>query len=240
MSGVDRLAELRRGAKYDDDNDDDEERQSTLDKDTTAEGKSKTSGGGKKSSQGEADIEQHMARYDLIKRGLDVLSKNTQQVDKLRQKNIKAAHEKQRKAIMTELDSLMDQSKQHAQLIKKTLDDIKAENAAYAKQHKQSGSSAKVQMRANLYATHIRRFHTVMNDYNAAADSFKKELRARTRREIKIVDSTLGDEQVEAIVESGKAQDVIKQALISDNLQDVVRTIEERHLDILRLEQQVI
>ena len=79
-----------------------------------------------------------------------------------------------------------------------------------------------------------------MNDYNTAAHAFKKDLQKRTYREIKIVDSTISDEEIEKIVESGKANDVIKQALISDNLQDVVRVIEERHLDILKLEQQVL
>lgn len=33
---------------------------------------------------------------------------------------------------------------------------------------------------------------------------------------------------------------MIKQALISDNLQDVIKVIEERHLDILKLERQVL
>jgi t-SNARE complex subunit (syntaxin) len=63
---------------------------------------------------------------------------------------------------------------------------------------------------------------------------------ARTRREIKIVDSTLSDSAIDSIIESGKAQDVIKEALISDNLKNVVAVIEERHLDILKLEHQVL
>jgi t-SNARE complex subunit (syntaxin) len=101
-------------------------------------------------------------------------------------------------------------------------------------------NSAKEQMRNNLYQTHIRRFHTVMNDYNGAAHAFKKELQTRTRREIKIVDPTIDDEEVDKIIESGKATEVIKEALISDNVQDQIRLIEERHLDILKLEHQVL
>ena len=62
---------------------------------------------------------------------------------------------------------------------------------------------------------------------------------ARTRREIKIVDKDLKDSEIDKIIESGKAQDVIKEALISDNLKNVVQVIEERHLDILKLEHQV-
>jgi len=95
-------------------------------------------------------------------------------------------------------------------------------------------------MRSNLYQTHIRKFHAVMNEYNIAAHSFKQDLQARQRREIKIVDPVLGDDEVDKIIESGKAQDVIKEALISDNLKNVVHAIEERHLDILKLENQVL
>jgi len=121
--------------------------------------------------------------------------------------------------------------------IKKALDDIQNENKVYQKTHK---DSAKTQMRVNLYQTHIRRFHAVMNDYNAASHEFKQNLQDRTRRQLKIVDSKISDDEIERIVESGQANDVIKQALISENLQEVVRDIEERHLDILKLEQQVL
>lgn len=62
----------------------------------------------------------------------------------------------------------------------------------------------------------------------------------RTRREIKIVDKDLPDSEIDKIIESGKAQEVIRNALVSDNLKSVVAVIEERHLDILKLEHQVL
>lgn len=62
----------------------------------------------------------------------------------------------------------------------------------------------------------------------------------RTRRQLKIVDKDITDEEIEKIVESGRAQDVITEALICENLEDVVRDIEERHQGILKLEQQVL
>ena len=54
------------------------------------------------------------------------------------------------------------------------------------------------------------------------------------------MDKDLGDDEIDKIIESGKAQDVIKEALISDNLKNVVQDIEARHLDILKLEHQVL
>lgn len=47
---------------------------------------------------------------------------------------------------------------------------------------------------------------------------------------IAIVDEKLTEEQLDNLVESGQAQDVIKQALISENLLDAVAEVEERHM----------
>lgn len=211
MAGIDRLRELRGG---EDDTDFDDV----------------SSGGG-------AEIASHMAKYEPIKRALATIEANVGQVNALKAKNKTTANERARKEVMNQLEKIMSSTSANGAAIKKQLDVIKVENAAYAEKQ---GESAKSQMRNNLYQTHIRKFHSVMNDYNSAAHAFKQDLQARTRREIKIVDKNLDDRQIDAIIESGKAQDVIKEALISDNLRNVVQTIEERHLDILKLERQVL
>lgn len=212
MSGIDRLKELRGTADDDDD-----------------EGSGVTAGG--------AEIAEHMRRYDPIKESLEIIQNNVAELNKLKAKSRTTANDRDRKAVMAQLDKIMESTNKNGTKIKKTLDDIKNENNAYTKE---KGESAKSQMRTNLYQTHIRRFHSVMNDYNSAAHGFKKELQTRTRREIKIVDPNIEEEEVDKIIESGKAQDVIKEALISDNVADQIRLIEERHLDILKLEHQVL
>jgi len=213
MAGIDRLRELRGDDNVEDDDD------------------NVSSGGGG------AEIAAHMARYDPIKKSLATIESNVVEVNNLKAKNKTTATEKQRKAVMADLEKIMDSTSKNGTLIKKTLDEIKKENNVYKAKDKES---AKSQMRENLYQTHIRKFHSIMNDYNTAAHGFKQDLQARTRREIKIVDSSLSDSAIDSIIESGKAQDVIKEALISDNLKNVVAVIEERHLDILKLEHQVL
>ena len=49
----------------------------------------------------------------------------------------------------------------------------------------------------------------------------------------------MSDEKVQEIIDSGKSAEIVQQALVSDNLQDTVRMIEERHDEILKLERQV-
>jgi t-SNARE complex subunit (syntaxin) len=186
---------------------------------------------------GNQEIAEHMKLYEPIKRGLELIRTNIDKIEKLKDKDKTVANEKGRKEIMDSLDQIMSETTRTGREIKNALDAIKVQDAAYAKQNK---DSAKNQMRVNLYQTHIRRFHTDMNDYNAASHEFKQSLQERTRRQLKIVDSKISDEDIEKIVASGQAEGVIKQVLISETLQDVVRDIEDRHLDILKLERQVL
>jgi len=223
MGDVDRLKELKLAAGADDKPTEEDEK--TKDKEKNLNSKQK------------AEIADHMKLYDIVKESLQVIKTNVGKIEKLREKDRKTANEKERKEIMSTLDKTMEETNQNGARIKKQLEFIKNENDKYAKEHK---DSAKHQMRTNLYQTHVRRFHQIMNDYNLVSNDFRQALQDRTRRQLKIVDKDITDDEVEKIVESGKAQEVIKQALMSDDLDDVVRDIEERHQDILKLERQVL
>jgi t-SNARE complex subunit (syntaxin) len=191
----------------------------------------------KKGGSGNQEIADHMKLYEPIKQGLELIRANVDKIGGLKDKEKTISSEKTRKEIMDALDHIMSETTKTGRDIKNALDAIKVQDALYAKQNK---DSAKNQMRVNLYQTHIRRFHQDMNEYNAASHEFKQSLQERTRRQLKIVDSKISDEEVEKIVASGHAEGVIQQVLVSENLQDVVRDIEDRHLDILKLERQVL
>lgn len=184
------------------------------------------------------ETKEHYKQYDFIKAGLEKIKENVAEIEVLKEIDRNIANETKRKQNMDKLDICMAKTNKIAQQCKKKLDDLKRQNAKYKAEHQDEYS--KTQMRNNLYQTYIRRFHQVMNEYNQAAHEFKQNLQDRTRRQLKIVDSSITDEEADRIVASGQANGVIKQALISENLEDVVRDIEERHMDILKLEQQVL
>lgn len=184
------------------------------------------------------DTQEHYKQYDMIKQGLERIKANVAEIERLKEVDRNIANEAKRKENMTKLDNVMVRTNGIAQKMKQKLDVLKHENEEFKRAHK--GEVAKTQMRNNLYQTYVRRFHQVMNEYNTAAHEFKQNLQDRTRRQLKIVDASITDEEADRIVASGQANGVIKQALISENLEDVVRDIEERHMDILNLEQQVL
>ena len=53
------------------------------------------------------------------------------------------------------------------------------------------------------------------------------------------VDKKITAEQIDNILETGNAQEIIKGAIISQDLDDTVQAIEERHIEIMKLERQV-
>jgi len=180
------------------------------------------------------EIAMHMSLYEPIKADLATIQQNVIQIDKLKTEFNLVIDDKIAKQT---LEKLMNQSTALGHKIKRALEDIKKSNTDYQSKNK---DSAHFQMRSNLYQTNIRRFHQVMNDYKGVSHDFKQMLQLRTKRQLKIVDRDISDAAIDKIVESGRAQDVIRQALMTENLQAAVHEIEERHLDILKLEEQVL
>jgi t-SNARE complex subunit (syntaxin) len=184
-----------------------------------------------------ADINEYAKLYEPIKRNLEAITRNVEQIKQLKEKDKNIANEKSRKEIMDRLDKIMSETTRKAREIKNDLDDIDTRNKKYSEDHK---NTATAQARRNMYDAHMRRLNKIMTEYNTASHEFKHDLQERTRRQLKIVNTDITDDQIEKIVSSGQANGVIAQFLISENLQEVVRDIEERHLDILKLERQVL
>lgn len=119
--------------------------------------------------------------------------------------------------IVARYEKVVSQSTRQAKEVKKSLESIKKENSEWMQ--KNGSNSAKAQMRENLYQNHARKFQSAMDDFQKAVERFKTDMRERTKVEIKMIDASLTDDQVENIVDSGQAQQVMKQMIISDNLQ---------------------
>jgi len=133
---------------------------------------------------------------------------------------------------MTQVNDILGESNQLGASAKGQFDSIKAENASAT-----SRSATTAQIHANLFNQNLKKFQEVMKDFNDSSEEFKKSLQERTRRELKHVG--IKDEEVERVIESGNANEVLAQAITSENLDDLVLDIQNRHSDILKLEQQV-
>jgi len=236
---MDRLAEIRRGGggggrrgRGDDDDEDKPQKGSEIEMDEKKPASSKAGG----LSQ---SISGHMKQYDEIKEGLVKIRNATTAIERLKEKEQKSVNERERKENMAELDTIMTDVSNVAGRIKAKLDVIKADNDKFSSE-KVNQHSATTQMRANMYSTHVRRFHQEMQVYNQAANDFRTILKDRTRRQLPILIKDITPEKVEEIIDKGQAEEVISQALISEDLDNVIAQIEERHQGIMKLERQVL
>ena len=185
------------------------------------------------------DLAQHMATYDTIKQQLDTIAHNTETIKDITKKLKTTANEAIRKQIIIDKDEAITSTTQNGLQIKRTLDAIKQDNEALLASSPDVKNTAKMDMRINLYNTYLRKFDHVITDSNAAIVAFKSVLEQIEKRQIKVVLPDMSDEKVQEIIDSGKSAEVVQQALVSDNLQETVRMIEERHDEILKLERQV-
>lgn len=192
-------------------------------------------GGGSDDKDADA-MSAHVRQYDSIKEKLNDIRRNTSTIERLKDKERTTVNEAELREIMAMLDRVMENTTADGRLIKNKLDSIKADNDKYTKTNP---NSATLQMRLNLYHTHLRRLNQVMNGYNQASHDFKKALKDRTRRQLAYVDQNIPQEKLDEIIDSGHAEQVLSEVLISEELDDVVRDIENRHQGIIKLEQQV-
>lgn len=119
--------------------------------------------------------------------------------------------------IVSRYEKVVSGATRQAKDVKRALESIKKEDNEWTQ--KNGSNSAKAQMRDNLYQSHARKFQSAMDDFQKGVERFKTDMRERTKVEIKMIDASLSDEQVENIVDSGQAQQVMKQMIVSDNLQ---------------------
>ena len=185
------------------------------------------------------ELAQHMATYDTIKQQLDTIAHNTETIKDITKKLKTTANEAIRKQIIIDKDEAITSTTQNGIQIKRTLDAIKQENESMLASSPDVKNTAKMDMRINLYNTYLRKFDHVITESNAAIVAFKSVLEQIEKRQIKVVLPDMSDEKVQEIIDSGKSAEVVQQALVSDNLQETVRMIEERHDEILKLERQV-
>eukprot|EP00823_Brevimastigomonas_motovehiculus_P000679 TRINITY_DN1084_c0_g1_i1.p1 TRINITY_DN1084_c0_g1~~TRINITY_DN1084_c0_g1_i1.p1 ORF type:complete len:336 (+),score=130.56 TRINITY_DN1084_c0_g1_i1:168-1175(+) len=254
---MDRLKELKKKKKQQQKNEDEDtesgvemqeekkRKKSTADDDDESKEKDNNNKDNKdekeeKKTEEDDDIPKHMQQYNPIKEHFKEIVAATGKVEELRELDEKESADEKNQLTLKKLDALMAGTNKHATLAKKALDDIKKQNEAYAKDN--AKFPAKVQVRLNSYQVNVRKLHAVMTDYNNAIHAFKQHLRDRVRRRIKIVKDDIKDDQLDKMVENDQVnQNVMKEALEMDTseLQDLVAELEDRHMEILRLEQSI-
>jgi len=184
---------------------------------------------------GAGELTDQVKLYDPIKEISKTIRLSARRVRDSSDKLAKTPNEADRKVIMSQVNAIFTETNGNGAECKRRLDNIKTENEKFSKDNSGSATAA---ARVNLHRKHAQDFVDAMKDFTEASDSFKKGLQDTTRRQLKNVG--LKEEEVEKVVESGQAAQVLQNALISDDIEEIVEDIQSRHDEILKLERSVL
>jgi len=194
--------------------------------------------GGPPMSPTAGEFDELMAKFSSVKEALAVLNRSAETIDSLRDQDEQVTDEDKRKAINQQLETVLAETHKHVASSKTKLDDIKKENEELAKKEEYKNGS-RLEMRQNLYNATVRKFAAAMEKFNIAHQTFKDRAAARQRRRLKQLDNKLPDQVIERLIEEGNGQKVLEQAFISEDLQNAITEIEERHTRVAALERQI-
>jgi len=138
--------------------------------------------------------------------------------------------------LVTSVQRMVAECNANAMDAKKRLDTIDSENRAYAKAKPEEG--AHIGIRVNIHRKTLLDFKTILGEFHDASGQFTKNLQDTSRRQLQVVGVKEND--IEQVIASGKVQEVMQKAMVgSEQLDDVIHEIEERHAAVIKLERSV-
>lgn len=182
----------------------------------------------------------HMNRYNAINESITAIDTNRQRIIQFTGRARTIASTQQRKELLANVDAVVNNTQQHAEAIKRTLDELKYDNDVYQANSAMNGGVG-VQARKNLYNQNAHKFRQSLVNFNQIVGQFREQMQKITIRGLTIANNNLTESELNRIIDSGQADAVIQAALLdSGSLHNVVNDIQERQNEIHRLEQQIL
>jgi len=190
---------------------------------------------------GEEQAEEFMHDFfedvNAIKTGMALIRKNIRSIEETYGQSLVAVGLEQGSKSSEDLERLIDATNLAATDVRNRLKEMDAENK---KQEKEKGS-AQARIRTNMHGTLTRKFLDLMAEYQEVQTKFKNKFRERVERQYRIVKPEATQDEIDEALDSGNTQVFAKEILNQRHAQakDALNYIENRHKDILRLEQSI-
>lgn len=188
---------------------------------------------------GPAGVEPFMADFYLqvesIKAALELISNNIRTLQESYNQALVLFKESKSPE---ELESIIDATNLAAYEVRMKLKDMDAETKRIAAVQR---GTAEHRIRATMQMTLSRRFLDLMNQYQEVQTNYRDKYRQKIERQIKIVNPEATEEQINEAIETGHTQ-VFTSALLEQNRPQALEAlhyVEDRHRDIVRLEQSI-
>jgi t-SNARE complex subunit (syntaxin) len=173
-------------------------------------------------------VKEETAIFDPVQLEIDKVKKCTLALKKL---DLFPIDEKGNKKVTEILSTWMKETSNAAISGKKHLDTIKL--------------TLKSEVRVNLYNATLKSFHDTMMTWNSTYSTAKIQINERKKRLLRNLplDVALSDDQINGVIDSGKEATVMMKVLMNEDLsdlQDIIADVESRHVELLKLERNVV
>eukprot|EP01112_Ceratiomyxa_fruticulosa_P011485 TRINITY_DN3115_c2_g1_i1.p1 TRINITY_DN3115_c2_g1~~TRINITY_DN3115_c2_g1_i1.p1 ORF type:complete len:328 (+),score=65.95 TRINITY_DN3115_c2_g1_i1:111-1094(+) len=167
-------------------------------------------------------------------------------------RNIKAIEEKymssltaisidQGNKVSAEIQQIIDETGRMSQEVRSRLENLKVNNEAYAKS--KSATPTELRIRQNMQGTLTQKFVELMQEYQEVQTDYKNKYKDRMVRQYKIVKPEASPDEIDEAIESGDSSKVFVDQIMDTHLhtqaKNALAYIQDRHRDILRLEQSI-
>lgn len=180
----------------------------------------------------------------MLSAGLGEIGKRTEELKALTDQRAQTADSEGMGKIDEKANRVVQEVQAFAAAIKKTLDELNRENKDFTAKFHDAENSSSLQMRIKLFALHIILYKEALGEFSRAHTKFLDDAKSGQKRRLQQVsaaqpESRLDAKEIDDLVESGRAAEVIQQAIISDDLRSCIAEIEQRHDKILALERDI-
>lgn len=178
---------------------------------------------------------------ELVKKNVNVIKQVTKRISEIQQQVVLATTNDKESELSSELKPMVEDTNKKANLAKQLLQKLREDTEKMKMRDKSKASE--VRIRENLVSTLTRKFVDVMKEYQAVQTRYKTEIKKKVKRQVQIVKSDASSEEIDAILKSGGADQVFKDAILKGEAADSVRNmymhVADKYQDVLTIEASV-
>mmetsp|Transcript_610 Transcript_610/g.879 ORF Transcript_610/g.879 Transcript_610/m.879 type:complete len:293 (+) Transcript_610:27-905(+) len=186
------------------------------------------------------DGEQYMTDFfqdvGKIKSWLSSFRHNIASIEEIYGQFVTSVTNDQAKETADQLDDLIDETNSLTHKVRDALKKMESEN-------KTQGESSESRIRVNMHNTLTVKFLDLMTQYQEAQRSYKDKNTDKLRRQFRIVNPEMTNEEIEKAIESGETRNVfaakITQAKYQQEAEDALNYVQNKHKQIKKLESSI-
>eukprot|EP01114_Cavostelium_apophysatum_P006844 TRINITY_DN1834_c0_g1_i1.p1 TRINITY_DN1834_c0_g1~~TRINITY_DN1834_c0_g1_i1.p1 ORF type:complete len:305 (-),score=69.93 TRINITY_DN1834_c0_g1_i1:50-964(-) len=173
-----------------------------------------------------------------IKQGLALIRKNIRSIEETYGQALVAVGLEQNQKSSEDLERLIDATNLAATDVRNRLKEMNEENKQMGDTMK---GTAEFRIKTNMHSSLTKKFLELMAEYQEVQTKFKNKFRERVERQYRIVKPEATQTEIDEALESNNTE-VFKREILNQRhaqAKDALNYIENRHRDILRLEQSI-